>query len=114
MARRRGGARRPARVLGHIGQYVVVLWAAATINFALPHLAPGDPIEYLYSGGTGNLTEAQLDELRAGYDLDRSLPEQYGAFWSGLARGDLGTSVGTNRPVTEVLAERVPWTVLLV
>ncbi len=105
---------RALRVLPRAGQYALVLLAATTVNFMLPHLAPGDPVTYLYGGETAGLTPAQLDEVRARYGLDASLPEQYAAFWAGLVRGDLGVSVEYNRPVLDVLAERLPWTLALV
>lgn len=101
-------------VLPRAGQYALVLWVAATLNFALPHLAPGDPVDYLYGGEAGNLTPEQLDDIRADYGLDRPLLEQYAGFWTGLARGDLGLSVEHNRPVIEVLLDRMPWTLALV
>lgn len=97
-----------------ISQYVLVLVVATTLNFALPHLAPGDPVDYLYQGSAGGLTDAQLDEIRADYGLDDPLPVQYVDYWAGLLRGDLGTSVQFNQPVTTVLLERLPWTLLLV
>lgn len=97
-----------------VGQYALVLWAAATINFALPHLAPGDPVTYVYGGDAQALSAENLARLRATFGLDRSLPEQYVAFWTGLLRGDLGLSVQYNRPVVELLGERLPWTLALV
>lgn len=102
------------RALSRAGQYALVLLAATTVNFLLPHLAPGDPVSYLYGGDTAGLTAAQLASLRAGYGLDDPLPQQYAEFWGGLARGDLGVSVDHNRPVLDVLAERLPWTLALV
>jgi peptide/nickel transport system permease protein len=102
------------RAVRRVGQYVLVLWLAATLNFALPHLAPGDPVGYLYVGDVQGLSAEQLDAIRARYGLDRPLWEQYAAFWAGLARGDLGVSVEYNRPVADVLLERLPWTVALV
>lgn len=101
-------------VLGRVGQYALVLWVAATLNFLLPHLAPGDPVVYVYGGDAQALSDEQLDRLRATFGLDDSLLEQYAAFWTGLAHGDLGLSVQYNRPVVDVLAERVPWTLALV
>lgn len=104
--------------LGHavrrLGQYALVLWAAVTLNFALPHLAPGDPVTYLYGGDAVDLSPEQLADIRSGYGLDASVPEQYLRFWADLAHGDLGTSVQHNRPVVDVLAEHLPWTLLLV
>ena len=38
------------RALGRVGQYVLVLLVATTVNFLLPHLAPGDPVTYRYGG----------------------------------------------------------------
>ncbi len=102
------------RSLWRLGQYALVLVVAATLNFALPHLAPGDPVDYLYGGETSDLTPEQLAQIRVDYDLDQGLVAQYGSFWSGLVQGDLGVSVGHNRPVTDVLAERLPWTLALV
>ncbi|MHA6782592.1 ABC transporter permease [Pseudonocardia saturnea] len=102
------------RVARRVAQYALVLWAAATLNFALPHLAPGDPVVYVYGGDAQALSEENLQTLRATFGLDRPLIEQYGAFWAGLVRGDLGLSVQHNRPVVEVLAERLPWTLALV
>jgi peptide/nickel transport system permease protein len=101
-------------VAARIGQYALVLWAAATLNFLLPHLAPGDPVQYLYGGDALGLSPEAVEQVRAGYGLDRPLPEQYLAFWAGLLRGDLGRSVQFNRPVVDVLAEYLPWTVALV
>lgn len=101
-------------IAGRVGQYALVLWAAATLNFALPRLAPGDPVVYVYGGDAQALSEAQAQQLRVTFGLDRSLPEQYTAFWAGLLRGDLGLSVQDSRPVVDVLAERLPWTLALV
>ncbi|MBP2371039.1 ABC transporter permease [Pseudonocardia parietis] len=97
-----------------VGQYALVVWAAATLNFALPHLAPGDPVQYLYGGESLGLAPELVDEIRKGYGLDRPVLEQYGMFWAGLLRGDLGISVEYNRPVVDLLLEYLPWTVVLV
>lgn len=102
------------RALPRIGQYALVVWVAATLNFALPHLAPGDPVTYLYAGPLTGLSAEQLDRIRAGYGLDEALLGQYVSFWSGLFTGDLGVSVQRNRPVLDVLLEHLPWTLLLV
>ncbi|MGH4018546.1 MAG: ABC transporter permease [Pseudonocardiaceae bacterium] len=102
------------RVLARAWQYALVLVVATTVNFLLPHLAPGDPITYRYGGETAGLTPQQLAEVRSSYGLDEPLFEQYAAFWAGLVRGDLGVSVDYNRPVLDVLTERLPWTLALV
>lgn len=102
------------RTLRRVAQYALVLWTACTINFALPHLAAGDPVDYLFAGEANALSAEGREELRAAHGLDGSAMTQYGRFWSGLIRGDLGTSAIHARPVTEVLLARLPWTVVLV
>ncbi|HEU0127885.1 MAG TPA: ABC transporter permease, partial [Pseudonocardiaceae bacterium] len=101
-------------MLPRVAQYALVLWVAATINFALPYLAPGDPVDYLYAGPIQGLTEEQLSQIRTGYGLDRPILEQYIGFWTGLTRGGLGISVAHNRPVVDLLLERLPWTLALI
>lgn len=101
-------------VVRRAGQYALVLWAAVTLNFALPYLAPGDPVEYLYGGDQQALDPKYIAQMRAEYGLDRPILEQYLSFWSGLLHGDLGISVQHNRPVIDVLWDKLPWTVALV
>ncbi|MBW3615051.1 MAG: ABC transporter permease [Actinobacteria bacterium] len=101
------------RAVTRLAPYVAVLWAAITLNFLLPHLAPGDPTDQ-FSGEANALSAEQRDRLRANYGLDGSLVEQYGRSWARLAHGDLGTSVRYSRPVAEVLVDRLPWTLALV
>lgn len=104
-----GGRRRAA----HVGQYGAVLVAALTLNFFLPHLAPGDPIAYM-GADVGGLSDPQIEQVRAAYGLDRPLPEQYAGYWGDLLRGDLGQSVRYSQSVAPLVLERLPWTVLLV
>lgn len=101
-----------SRAATTVGQYLAVLVAAFTLNFLLPHLAPGDPVEFVLAAG-GSLTEVQVEQVRAEFGLDRPLPVQYVAYWQDLVAGDLGTSVRFSQPVRTLLADRIGWTVLL-
>ncbi|MFP5309614.1 MAG: ABC transporter permease [Actinomycetes bacterium] len=96
------------------GQYLVVLMTVIGLNFALPRLAPGDPIDYLVPPESGLVDPELRDRLSERYGLDGDNREQFGRYLSGLARGDLGVSVRDGRPVAEVLRQRIGWTVLLV
>jgi peptide/nickel transport system permease protein len=102
------------RLAGRVGQYVLVLWAALTLNFLLPRVAPGDPINYLTGNQFNDLTPEQRAQVLSQYGLDRPVLEQYGQYWLDLAGFELGTSVRFGRPVAEVLMDRLPWTLLLV
>ncbi|MEI7026061.1 ABC transporter permease [Paenibacillus sp. y28] len=95
-------------------QYALVLLIALTINFALPRLAPGDPINYFAGQEINTLTAEQRARLKQELGLDRSVWKQYQDFITGAFRLDLGSSTKLGKPVTQVLRERMPWTFLLV
>ncbi len=96
-----------------VAQYVVTLWVAITLNFALPRLAPGDPLEFVIGAEAGTLTPAQRDQVRRELGLDATLPQQYTRYLGGILSGDLGVSIRYARPVTGILAEKIGWTILL-
>lgn len=89
---------------------IPVILGVATLVFSLIHLVPGDPAQVMLGEGAA---EKDVLELRTRLGLDRPLLEQYGAFLSGLVRGDLGSSFRTGQPVTTAILERVPATVEL-
>ncbi|MEY7850633.1 ABC transporter permease [Natrarchaeobius sp. A-rgal3] len=95
-------------------EYGLTVLAAITINFTLPHLAPGDPLRYLVGDEVEALSEEQRQELLATYGLDQPIHVQYVDYLLGILSGDLGTSVMYGDPVVDVLVHRLPWTVLLV
>lgn len=95
-------------------EYGATFLAAVTINFALPYVAPGDPLRYLVGQEVESLTDEQRQELLATYGLDRPIHEQYIEYLVGIPQGDLGTSLMYSQPVVDVLLERLPWTLLLV
>jgi len=100
--------------LGKVGQYLLVLWVALSVNFLLPRVMPGSPLPYLVGEDVGSLGSERLAEVRARYGLDESLGRQYLRYLSDLARGEWGVSYQSGTPVTEALLERLPWTLLLV
>lgn len=105
---------RAGRTVRRAARYAVVLWAACTLNFALPQLAPGDPVDYLFGGEANALSQQDRQTLRAEYGVDGPVLAQYGRYWGSLARGNLGVSLTQNRPVLDVIRERLPWTLALV
>ncbi|ELZ78929.1 MULTISPECIES: ABC transporter permease [Haloferax] len=95
-------------------EYGATLLAALTVNFALPHLAPGDPLRYVVGQAVADLSAAQRRELLATYGLDQPLHIQYVDYLLGIVRGDLGSSVMFGRPVAAVILEHLPSTLVLV
>lgn len=102
-----------------IGFYAVTLWATISLNFLLPRLMPGDPADIMISklqraGGEVSETTIRNIKLLLGSD-DSSLWEQYLGYWGRMFQGDLGVSVTRYpTPVTEMIAEALPWTLVLV
>jgi peptide/nickel transport system permease protein len=98
-------------LLRRAGQALVTLVIAIILAFILMRLAPGDPLARLSQDRP--LTAKQIAELRERFGLDRPLTDQLASFAAGVARGDLGTSIQYGRPVTSLIAERLPATLLL-
>jgi peptide/nickel transport system permease protein len=93
----------------------LVVAVAIVLNFALPRLAPGDPIDFLIPPDQAKaVSPEQRAQLAASYGLDGSEWDQFRRYAAGLTHGDLGTSTRYGRPVSDLLAERLPWTILLV
>lgn len=105
-----------AAALRQVALYLPTLLAIATIVFLLPRLMPGDPLlARLDPESSLYVSDPETrDRLRAYYGLDRPLPEQYLRYLGSLAQGDLGWSIVGGRPVTAIVRERLPWTLLLV
>lgn len=83
---------------------------ACTLVFLLLHLVPGDPVETMLGEGA---RPADRTALTAALGLDRPLWEQYLGYLQRLARLDLGSSLVYQRPVVELVAERLPATLTL-
>lgn len=88
---------------------ILVALTVATITFSLLHLS-GDLAVSL--AGAGAPAEA-VEAVRKAYGLDRPIVVQYLDWIRGAAQGDLGTSFFFKRPVTELIAERLPVTLTL-
>ena len=94
-------------------QGLALVFAVVVLNFVLVHAAPGDPVETI-AGASGGMDEKLQAELRAMYGLDQPLPVQMGIYLGKVVRGDLGYSYFFNLPVSDLILERVPATLLLV
>lgn len=98
------------------GAYLATIFVLITVNFALPRMMPGDPIDALMAFGSPNYVtdEETRANLAAYYNLDDPLPEQYVGYLASLAQGDLGVSIVSNVPVRQELGGRVGWSFLLI
>jgi peptide/nickel transport system permease protein len=91
---------------------IPVLLIVIVLTFLLLEFASGDAVDaYLVSMGGGDATIAQ--GLRESYGLDQSRLARLWVYLSSLARLDLGWSITFNRPVLDLILERLPNTLLL-
>jgi peptide/nickel transport system permease protein len=98
--------------------YLVAIWASITLNFAIPHLMPGNPAEAIFASHAqqmrGNSAALHSLEVTLGLSND-PLPVQYWHYLVNLAHGDLGISFSFfPSHVWTIIADRLPWTILLV
>ena len=86
-------------------QIPFVLLAVTVIIFSLIHLTPGDPVQSMLGQ---DFTPEAAQALRARYQLDRPLLEQYVLWVFRAIQGDLGISIRQSLPVTDMIAQRFP------
>lgn len=109
----------PGFLVRRTARVPVTILAVATLAFGLMRFLPGEPLaqrrgELLAST---DMTPAEVDAtLDSTYNVHLSGPiyEQYVGFMTSLLQGDLGVSFGRGRPVTDIIAEALPWTIFLV
>lgn len=99
-----------------IGRYLALAIGVVLVNFFLPRMLPGDPLDF--SAGDGldaavPLTASARSDLAAYYDLDDPVLTQLRSYLSDLMTGDLGLSVSRSVPVRDLILDRLPWTLSL-
>jgi len=97
------------RMLQYLGVFVI----AATINFVLPRLMPGNPLALLAGVEVGTMTPAERAQVVQEAGLDRPLWQQYARYLQNVVRLDFGYSYRQKRPIADMILERLPWTLLL-
>ena len=94
-------------------QAVVVILLAYVFTFVVVSILPGDPITNVLRDPQNGFTEDQIREIIAAQGLDRPIPVQLWTSLSSFVTGDLGLSMRSNRPVTKLIAEVLPSTLIL-
>ena len=83
------------------------------LNFLLIRLAPGDPAVVI-AGEMGGATEEMLEQIREDYGLNKPILTQLAIYIGNVATGNLGESFFFNKPVAELISQRIGPTILLV
>ena len=99
-------------VLKRLLQAALTLLLASALSFAIIQLAPGSYLDTLRQNP--KISPERIDEIKIQFGLDKPLILQYFLWlWGIISRGDFGMSFAYQRPVSELLWERVPATLLL-
>ena len=102
-------------LLRRLSLYAVTAWVAITVNFMLPHLMPGNPVQTMIGKLTGRVTPQQVHAIELSFGgLKGNLVEQYFGYLHQLLLGNLGVSITLASPVSTILRSAVPWTVGLI
>ena len=99
--------------LRRLDQYLVVFVVAVSRNFMRPRLMPGNPRAVLAGVDVGLMTAEQRAEVIDQVGLDAPLISQFVDYWKAVLTGDLGFSYKSGRPISEMIGERLPWTLLI-
>ncbi len=99
-----------AYIARRVAATVPVMVMVALVVFAMLRLTPGDPAAILAGD---DATEAQLEQIRRSMGLDQPILTQFGVWMGQLARGDLGVSLLSGKPVLDLISNRVGPTVAL-
>src|SRR5438552_7332779 len=105
-------------ILHRILFYLGAAWAAITLDFFIPRLAPGDPVAALVGrmSNKGYVTPAMQQTLAAEFGLNThdTLIVQYFKYLGNLLHGDLGNSIQYfPTPVTQIIGQDIGWSIML-
>ena len=97
-------------LLQRLGRGILTIFVSVTLVFFIIRTMPSDPVALMISPQMTPETQQALMET---YGLDKPIGTQYFLYMKELLRGNLGTSFAKRIPVTQYLAEKLPWTLLL-
>ncbi len=100
------------KILERVLATLPIMFGVAIIVFLFIRLTPGDPVDIMMGQG-GAVSAGEMEQLRSEFHLDEPLHVQLWIFLRDAIRGNLGYSYVLKRPVTQLIAERLPATIEL-
>ena len=100
-------------ILKRVAYGLILMLCVVVLNFLLIRLAPGDPAVVI-AGEMGGATEEMLKQIREEYGLNKPILTQLAIYIGNVATGNLGESFFFNKPVAELISQRIGPTILLV
>lgn len=96
-----------------VAQAMVVVLLAYVFTFVVVSILPGDPVSTILHDPQNGFSDEEIREIIAAQGLDKPIPVQLWTALSHFVSGDLGLSMRSGRPVTTLLAEVLPSTLIL-
>src|SRR4051812_6337178 len=100
-----------AYIIRRILLSMLVLFLVTIVTFVIAHSVPGDPLNAVVSDRVND--PRIIEAYRHRFGLDKPITVQYVYYMKNLARGDMGLSISTQRPVAKDLREFLPATLEL-
>lgn len=101
-----------------LSMFLFTLWAAMTLNFFIPRMMPGNPVQALEARTRGHVSAADAASILAsfGYKPGAGLLAQYFTYLKDMLTGQWGESIGLSlgEPVRTIVSEALPWTLGLI
>ena len=98
-------------IISRLLQGALVIFLISVATFVIMRMLPGDPVMLLLGEGEIQITQEQIDAIRAKWGLDRPYHEQYLVWASNMLRGDFGDSlIRRGIPVRDMIFEAMPVT----
>jgi len=98
-------------LLSRILRWSVGLALVAIVSYAMMYYGAGDPIKRMFrdsEAGGIDVDQSTITNLRAKFGLDQSFPAQFSSYITHLVQGDWGSSIRENRPVWDMVRNRLP------
>lgn len=100
-------------MVGKVSQYLMVIFIILILNFLLPRLMPGSPLVFLAGEDVGLMSSEEKEAVMNEAGLNDPMIVQFGSYVKSMATGDFGYSYQQKQPISELLLDRIPWTLLL-
>jgi peptide/nickel transport system permease protein len=105
-------------ILRRLSMFVFTLWAALTLNFFIPRIMPGNPLQDLEARTHNRLSPTALADMLAsfGYKPDENWLVQYLTYLKDMVTGNWGVSISTQlgEPIRSIVFQALPWTLGLI
>jgi peptide/nickel transport system permease protein len=100
-------------LINRLGQSIIVFFIVSLLVFFAVRIVPQDPIYALVGEDAEGFTPEQIDAIRHEFGLDRPVALQYTSWIGGVITGDWGLSFRNKLPVTDLIRQRLPYTIEL-